>query len=583
MQARAGNFAAGLLLTRAAILGAVFFGCLWQGATATLARPLPAEPPALASVYPEPGPPVEPGTGQQAPPTATATVTASPTAAATDDRPTPGNNALTPAASTLTPTQIFSPTQSPAELPTVTATPTPSPATTVAVMAAATVMRPTATVAPPVIVALAPLLAIPTPTAPAPAPTDVPGADDPHVDYGATTASCAGCHRAHTGPGLALRRDWPEESTCFGCHAAAGPGTNVEPAFTSTTNTDTAYFKHDVALTNGVHRVGQSAGSDFGGSSRHIECEDCHEPHEASRGLTVAPMLPREMTAVAGVDPVWVDAGAPAAYNWLPQAEREYQVCFKCHASFTALPTYLPDGWDGDSYVADGLSKLTSADPLQIPDSRDLAREFNPHNASFHPVAAPGRNQSIPPESFVTGWSQSSLVYCSDCHANPDGAAQGDGPHGSARLHLLAGTANYTTVYGSNNRMSDQELCFNCHNYETYVTGQNNYTNFYAHSSHLNRNWGVTCYTCHDSHGSEQLHLLNLDSAAMTFLNGANSQSAWYVDSTGQAGCYLICHNRQHDNLTYWTNAVTSTVGYEREITQTPQRLTETYLPIVLK
>lgn len=464
VRTRAGNgdFASGSLLIRVAFLCAILCGFLLQGTTTIVARSLPAGYPALVSASPDTPPPVELEVGQ--------------------------------------------------------------PAISVMVNITAAVIGPTATFTPSMTVALAPLLPIPTPTAPTPAPTDVPGANDPHVDYGATTASCAGCHRAHTGSGLSLRQDWPEENICFSCHATAGPGTDVQLAFTGNTNTDTAFFKHDVTLTNGVHRIGQSAGSDFGGSNRHVECEDCHEPHEASRGPAEAPMLPREMTYVSGVDPVWSAVGAPAAFNWLPQAEREYQVCFKCHSSFTTLPTYLPDGWDGDSFVANGLSKLTSGNPLQIPDSRDLAQEFNPYNASFHPVAAPGQNQAIPPGSFVAGWSQTSLVYCRDCHTNPDGATQGDGPHGSARLHLLAGQADYTTVYGSNNRMSDQEVCFNCHNYETYVAGQNNYTNFYAHSNHLNRNWGVTCYTCHDSHGSEQLHLLNFDSAAVTFLNGRNSQ-----------------------------------------------------------
>jgi predicted CXXCH cytochrome family protein len=392
---------------------------------------------------------------------------------------------------------------------------------------------------------------MPTPTAPPPEPTQIPGPGDPHVSYDPATASCAGCHRAHTSFGLVLRRAWPEEDLCFDCHTAGGSGTDVQGAFLNYVNTQTGLFKHDVAATAGIHHPGEGSGTDFGGSNRHVECEDCHEPHEATRGPAPAPMVQREMHFRSGVDPAWVGPGSPTSFLWLPQAQREYQVCFKCHSSFTALPDYLPDGWDGTGYVADGLPKLTSSDPEQIVDSRDLAGEFNPYHASFHPVVTLGRNQSIPASSFVNGWSQSSMTYCSDCHTNANAATEGSGPHGSPRLHLLDGGANYSTVYNSGSRVDSQEICFKCHDYDVYVTGLDPATNFPEHERHLNNNRGTTCYTCHDSHGSEQLHLLNFDASVMTFLNGRDSQSAWYLTGIGQAGCYLECHGRRHDPATY--------------------------------
>ncbi|HSR28945.1 MAG TPA: hypothetical protein VLY63_00165 [Anaerolineae bacterium] len=395
-----------------------------------------------------------------------------------------------------------------------------------------------------------PLPPLPTPTAPPPAPTAIPVEGDPHVDYTPTTYGCAGCHRTHTAGGIVLRQTWPEENLCFGCHTSAGPGSDVQLAFTNYTNTDTRFFKHDVAITNGSHQAGEMEGGDFGGSSRHVECEDCHEPHEATRGSAVAPMLQREANASSGVDPVWTEPGAPNSFVWLPQAEREYQICFKCHSTFTTLPTYTPDGWDGDSYVSDGLPKLTYADP-QVPDSRDMAQEFNPYNASFHPVVTQGRNQSIPAASFVNGWSQTSMTYCTDCHYNANAATEGLGPHGSPRLHILGGQAEYSTVSSSGSRVDGQEICFNCHNYDTYVTGLDSSTNFPDHSRHLDNSRGTTCYTCHDTHGSEQLHLINFDASTMSFLDGRNSQTAWYLDGIGQAGCYLVCHGRRHEPLTY--------------------------------
>ena len=260
------------------------------------------------------------------------------------------------------------------------------------------------------------------------------------------------------------------------------------------------------------------------------------------------------MAGVPGVSPLWAGAGSPSAYDWQADAAGEYQVCFKCHSSFTNLPTYQPDGWNGIAYVANGLRKLTSTLASQVLDSRDMAKQFNPAQASFHPVAAIGRNQNIPANSFVNGWSQSSMVYCTDCHSNPAAVAGDLGSHGSPQLHLLNGTANYSTVIRTSSQPVPNagEVCFQCHNFQTYVTGQNQSTNFEYHAKHMNNDLGVTCYTCHDSHGSEQQHLINMDASMMTFLNGRNSQTAWYYDPTTQrAGCFVSCHGETHDPKEY--------------------------------
>ena len=373
------------------------------------------------------------------------------------------------------------------------------------------------------------------------------------MQHTATTASCAACHRAHTAQGPELRRSWPEEGVCFTCHAAAGPGTNVEPAFTQYANTSTRYFVHDVAATAGVHRLDQTEGSDFGGTNRHVECEDCHEPHYATRGETSAPVLQREMNLVPGVDPLWSAPGMPLAFVWLPQAEREYQVCFKCHSSFTTLPGYVPDGWDGEAYAPDGLPKLTSSNPDQVPDQRDMAQEFNPYNASFHPVTAVGRNQSIPPGSFVSGWSTASLVYCSDCHTNA-----GQGPHGSSLLHLLDGGSDYQTAGADDPTYTGSEVCFKCHDAADYI-GTGRETNFRRGNRNLHKQHSDngTCYLCHDSHGSEQLHLLNLDLSITadpdTFLlPGYDSQTYWQINAENtEKTCWLVCHDHDHSRSAY--------------------------------
>ena len=397
------------------------------------------------------------------------------------------------------------------------------------------------------------LAALPTPAIPFLALADAPVPGDPHGDHTQLADSCAACHRSHNSLGAVLRQGWPEEAVCFSCHSSAGPGTNLLPPFVNLVNTATRYFKHDVIQTSNAHQTGESNSGNFGTGNRHIECEDCHDPHNAARGAATAPILPLELAGITGVDPLWNGPGAPASYTWLPDADREYQVCFKCHSSFTSLPTYNPDGWNGSAYIADGLRKLTNANQGQVPDSRDLASEFNPNQASFHPVVAQGRNQSMPAGSFVNGWSQSSMVYCTDCHNNPNAAAEGSGPHGSPMLHILNGGANYSTVVSNGSaRVSRAEVCFQCHNYDASVLGEGSITNFEYHKKHLDNDWGTTCYTCHDTHGSEQLHLINFDASAMTFLNGRNSRTAWYYDPvSGRAGCFLSCHGESHNPKQY--------------------------------
>jgi predicted CXXCH cytochrome family protein len=385
------------------------------------------------------------------------------------------------------------------------------------------------------------------------------------VIYSAGTDKCAACHRTHTSTGETLRKAWPEENLCFGCHISGGSGANIQPAFASYSNTASGYFKHDISATNGNHQRGETSGTAFGGANRHVECEDCHSPHKATRGAASPPMLQRVMTGEAGVDPVWNAAGVPTGYNFLTQAEREHQVCFKCHSGFTTLPNYSPDGWNGTGSVANGLAKLTSTNAQQIKDSRDLAQEFNPYNASFHPVTAQGRNQAIPAGSWVAGWSQTSMIYCSDCHNNANSGSQGIGPHGSPLLHILVGAANnggqvnYTTVTKTSNASppSSQELCFKCHAAGTYLSGANSgsTTNFRKgatenlHTKHSQE--GLTCYSCHDTHGSEQEHLINFEiGPRLSVPAGRTTQTAWFAAAGTQHGCALTCHGKPHNGDT---------------------------------
>ncbi|MDD2922373.1 MAG: cytochrome c3 family protein, partial [Anaerolineales bacterium] len=409
-------------------------------------------------------------------------------------------------------------------------------------------------------------LYIPTSTLPAARPvTATPIVGEPHNNFAsATTDECATCHRSHTAKSSSLRKLTGEEQVCFACHTSGGTGTNVQPAFTSKTNTVTRFFSHGVSSSVNIHNVSEKAGGDFGVPKRHVECEDCHAPHSTARtalgGTISAPAAQQEVYDSTGVDPQWTVLGAPTSFKWMTTAEREYQICFKCHSSYAAsLPTYIPDGWNGDTkaYEANGLPKLTSTLATQKRDSRDMAQEFNSYQVSFHPVAALGRNRNMPAGSFVAGWSQDSILYCGDCHDNASAPTNGNGPHGSPRLHILAGSSEYITKVdpskscapgGCPSIHTPGELCFKCHQYGTYATNINppTTTRFKkgVENLHVFHSFAA-CYTCHDSHGSEQDRLINFDVSVVSV--GGNSQSAWNYDpATNVGSCSISCHGGDH-------------------------------------
>jgi predicted CXXCH cytochrome family protein len=395
----------------------------------------------------------------------------------------------------------------------------------------------------------------------------------------ASTNTCLNCHDnghgsnkrnllgpatyAGAGTGTDLMNE--EEGLCLSCHSAAGPATaKVHLAFSSYTNTTTNFYKHDPALTYRKHISGETLGSSFTGTNRHVECVDCHNPHGAVAGTATAPALLPTMIGATGVEPIYgvtnTSPGAPTGFTWKGPVTQEYQVCYKCHSSFTTLPTYQPAGWAA-AIVANGLGKLTFISAGQVLDNRDMAREYNPNNNSFHPVMAVGKNQPINAATFVAPWVANSRMYCTDCHDNPNRATagQGRGPHGSNLLHILDGTTNYKTTESS---AATTEVCSKCHQSGLYVNNTVAATNtrFYDGSNlhDYHNGQACSCYMCHDSHGSEIDHNLNFNYSITghTYVAPAtNSQNMFYPNNNPKA-CNLNCHT------THSTSGKTYTPSY---------------------
>ena len=105
-------------------------------------------------------------------------------------------------------------------------------------------------------------------------------------------------------------------------------------------------------------------------------------------------------------------AGAAPAYTFLDgardRATLEYQLCFKCHSGSTVLPSNA--GFTPSLYAL------------------DKAIEFNPANASYHPIEAAGTNQTPQMAASLAGsspfkqwnFSTTSTIRCLDCHASSD-------------------------------------------------------------------------------------------------------------------------------------------------------------------
>jgi hypothetical protein len=371
---------------------------------------------------------------------------------------------------------------------------------------------------------------------------------------------------AGAGTGTDLTNE--EEGFCLTCHGAGGTATvQVHLSFANNANTSTAFRKHDPTASYRKHIDGENTGSAFGGANRHVECVDCHNPHSAKAYVaTTAPTMYNGLIGASGVTPSYAGAGAPTGFTFNKNTTYEYEVCYKCHSSFTTLPTYLPTGWSGTADEADGLKKLTTGGTnTQVADSRDMAQEYNPANTSYHPVMAAGKNLNINAATFQTGWTFTSRVYCSSCHDNNQKATAGygRGPHGSQNLHILdAGTGtigtsgNKTTHNGANTATTD--FCSKCHQAASYISG-NTSSRFGYHLYHVANKTKEGCYLCHDTHGSETFHLMNFSrnqaGGCITSV-GTNTQAAFvHAAGTASNSCTVTCHGTSHGSGKSYTPA----------------------------
>ncbi|WP_373071342.1 hypothetical protein [Sulfurimonas sp.] len=401
-------------------------------------------------------------------------------------------------------------------------------------------------------------------------PPGSPNYSDPAVlaKYGTSSVAemgCANCHTPHNAEGVPYINRKQLGNTCFqgaastveggACHGVGGAKdiqsvltrTYVHPVVASSTgdsnhtNLDSLYGTGDVDM--------QGKGGMSWDNNKHAVCMDCHNPHQAQPGTHIVDgswygepgastnLVSNVLKGVPGVEPTWPTAWTqPTTFTTKKEAEKEYQICFKCH-SYWGIGNAINGVNTGGHY--------SPSEPTQL--LTDVAWEMNINNKSGHPVVINqlGRTGSYDPKALdpaqlLSPWKENpglNTMYCSDCHG-ADNELGGDpkGPHGSDLKFILKGEnqswpwkPGTTTLYTMDDLVNgtDADLfCKNCHDPQV------------PHVDWWNKmsNKGYQCVQCHVMvpHGSPVSRLLGYYSFPEPYnLNGNTLQMQGYRKNVG--------------------------------------------------
>lgn len=329
-----------------------------------------------------------------------------------------------------------------------------------------------------------------------------PMADLSHEDPASITDGCGSCHVGHGESRQPLLPE-REEEACFGCH---GPVDNVLGARDANrlglqerpTRMDDLFnqpYTHPVRDSSGEHQPGEDTLGMGAGVRRHVECVDCHATHGSA--------LPQDITR---------NRGAGGTVLLRPDGRTEYELCYDCHSSNANLPF-------GET---------------------DKSLEFDTSNASYHPIEGPAAGSS---PSLLAPWAPGDTLLCSDCHG-PEAGDERAGPHGSRNPWILKG--RYVVLDGGEESRGSYEACYTCHSRDVILSG----VTFEGHADHVVAG-GVSCYSCHDSHGSPEYPGLIRFNKDIRY-GRVDPSSSGRLDYDAESGaCYLSCHGVDHDPLGY--------------------------------
>jgi len=323
-----------------------------------------------------------------------------------------------------------------------------------------------------------------------------------HTNY--TTVvdnSCQNCHNPHSADGNSrLMKYLVEENNCFDCHNGNVASQNIQAQINKT-------YKHNVYNYNQIHDANEEAVSIV----LHVECEDCHNPHASRTSSASAPYVRGYNEGVKGVN---------SSGNEVNTSQYEYEICYRCHAD-------SPD--------------KTSSATNRVIEQNNVRLEFDLSNPSHHAVEGSGANTDVP--SLILPFTESTIIYCTDCHASDGSSPQG--PHGSIYPSILK--YRYQTADNTVESSSTYELCYNCHS-RTSIMSNNTFGEHYMHIFEEN----TPCNACHDPHGisssqgttSNNTHLINFD---VSIVSPDGNGRMRFVDGGINSGyCQLKCHDKMH-------------------------------------
>ena len=316
---------------------------------------------------------------------------------------------------------------------------------------------------------------------------------NPHIDLRTVLTGCGGCHRGHgaqRSPMLAA----PQRDVCLSCHGSRAGLDQLILRNVVAADAKPAFLSTVLALPFGHPMTPQAFSALEPGA---ITCTSCHSPHRAMPQLA-SPGTPSGRKRPSPRDPI----------------QFEYELCESCHGNLGATTQ----------------SRL------------DISRLFSSTSRSFHPVETPSFERSPSVPASLSGRE----INCTDCHGNDDPGGP-RGPHGSTVRYILV--ARYTSTDGAPESATTYALCYRCHDRESILTR----SPFPEHRRHIVEVMG-SCATCHDGHGSVRNRAL-IRFGEETNLAGvspsASGKLAFESSAPGSGSCYLTCHGKNHDPLSY--------------------------------
>ena len=302
-----------------------------------------------------------------------------------------------------------------------------------------------------------------------------------------------------------LQSPLPEQN-CLVCHNGITVKKNIAADFQKIST-------HPITLNSRAHSPTEDP---VNPRTRHVVCADCHDPHSAKAVPATAPNVSGALANLTGVS----EAGAV-----VKPLQREYELCFRCHA--------------------DSIARGPATVMRQFVQT-NTRLQFSVANQSFHPVERVGKNLNSVP-SLITPWTVNSLVYCTDCHnsdTGPKASGSGaNGPHGSIFAPILERNLAFTDYQSES--PGTYALCYKCHDRNRILSN----LSFRFHNSHVVQD-KAACTTCHDSHGvANAQHLINFNTTYVT----ASSLGTINYTPTGtfKGICTLTCHGKDHRNTAY--------------------------------